>query len=468
PGIGFLTALVIAALATPAAAQQLAPVPGAIPETGTVAVLGSALSAAESDASMAPRTPFGNLEPSTIDRPLRSIQTGLPEWPHHAGPDRYGLPMPFGDAQFERYRESYLSGGGKKWLEAVFARSRTYSSFIRERIRFYGIPEEVFFLPFIESEYSPKAVSKSGAAGLWQFMRNSIGGYDMRIDDWVDERRDFMKSTEGALRKILWNHDRFGDWLLAIAAFNCGAGAMDRAIASAGGVKDYWILRQKKLLPPETMNYIPKFLAVAWSAMHAGRNGIAISWDDPMQWATVIADRPVELGMLALVAGIPPDELKLGNAELRYGITPPDRAYRLKVPVGTEAAVQKALASRDVLMNTYLHVINSGDTVSALARHYGVSVAMIVRLNPGLDPDRVWIGQSIAIPALADRGPYSSPKAFDDELRFGGSYIVRKGDTLWSISLEYGIQPETLAQKNGLSLTSILREGYTLNVPILE
>lgn len=441
---------------------------------GTAAADAALADTALADAALAaPSSPAATPAPAPADggRPLRAdpaAALAVPALRHHAGPERYALPMPFGEPQFERFRELYRSPGGSSWIRAVHKRSEPYAAFVTERIRFYGLPEELFYLPFIESEYLPKAVSKSGATGLWQFMRNSVAGYGMRIDDWVDERRDFMKSTDGALRKLQWNYDRFGDWLLAIAAYNCGAGAMDRAIAAAGGVRDYWVLRERGLIPPETRSYVPKFLAVAWVAMHAGRNGIELDWPEPAQWTTVRVDRPVDLGMLAEAAGMGADALKRANAELLYGITPPDRPHYIKLPPERAEAAAAAIASRERLVNVYMHKVQSGDTVSALARHYGVTVAMIAKLNPGLNPDRIRLGQSIAIPAFKEVGPYSSSKRPHDELRWGGSHLVAKGDTLWSISLAYGVQPELLAEKNGMNLNGVLREGATLNVPILE
>ncbi len=400
-------------------------------------------------------------------RPVRTVRVELPAWPHQGSWMRPSLPLPADDPQFLRFREAYLGEGGRQWMEAVSARARPYASYILERIRFYGAPEELFFLPFIESEYSPKAVSKSGASGLWQFMRNSVGGYDMRIDDWVDERRDFMKSTDGALRKLLWNHERFGDWILAIAAYNCGAGAMDRAIAK-GGTRDYWELRAGGFLPPETASYIPKFLAVASVGMQAGRNGLRVSWEPSPEWVRLPLDRPVDLAMLAEASGASLDRLRQGNPELRYGVTPPEGGYSLKVPAESADAIRAALASRDRLMNVYLHTVRSGDTVSAIARHYEVTVAMIVKLNPGMNPDRIRLGQAIAVPAFKDKKPYAGAHAGDEAPAFGASYTVRKGDTLWTLSLAYGVQPEVLAERNGLTLASVLREGATLIVPILE
>ncbi|MBN2875116.1 MAG: transglycosylase SLT domain-containing protein [Spirochaetales bacterium] len=404
-------------------------------------------------------------EPET--RPLRSQASDIPELAHHAGTERYRLPLPFGEPQFERFRAAYLSSGGTQWLEAVYERSRPYASYVYERIRYYGAPEELFFLPFIESEYTARAVSRSGASGLWQFMRNSVGGYDMRIDEWLDERRDFMKSTDAALRKLMSNYERFGDWLLAIAAYNCGAGAMDRAI-KAGGTRDYWALRDKALLPPETAAYIPKFLAVVSVAMHAGRNGLSLTWSPTVSWVRVPLERPVDVEMLASAAGVPPELMRLGNAELRYGVSPPEGRYEIKVPAEFEARVRAAMASTAQLMNVYVHSVRSGDTVSALSAHYEVPVAMIARMNPGLNPDVIRIGQRIAVPAFKEKKPYIAERPSGDELSFTGRYTVVKGDTLWNISLRYGVQPELLAEKNNLTLESVLREGLALFVPILK
>jgi len=406
------------------------------------------------------------LQPA-ITRPLRTGPVMVPEYEHHADRKIHLLALPYGEPQFERYRAAYLSPGGKQWLEAVYERSRPYATYIRERIKHHGVPEELFFLPFIESEYSAKAVSRSGASGLWQFMRNSVGGYDMRMDDWIDERRDFMKSTDGALRKLQSNYERFGDWMLAIAAYNCGAGAMDRAI-KAGLSHDYWELRAGGFLPAETSSYIPKFLAVVSVAMYGGRNGLSTSWAPSIDWARVNLERPVDLSMLSATAGVPLDILRTGNPELRYGVTPPEGKYAIKVPEAYAAAVSLALESRDILMNVYMHSVRSGDTVSALSKHYEVPVSMIVKMNPGLDPNRIRIGQKIVIPAFKDTKPYVTLNQADDQLSFTGRYVVTKGDTLWSISLRYGVQPETLADRNGMGLDSVLREGLSLLVPILE
>lgn len=399
-------------------------------------------------------------------------EAGPPIQGHVADP-LFGVPMPWGEDHFEAIRTEYLSVDGKKWLAAIMAKAKPYLPFIEERIRFYGLPDELAFLPVIESEFSVRNVSKSGAAGLWQFMRNSISGYGMRIDDWVDERRDFMKSTDGALRKLADNYASFGDWNLAIAAYNCGDGALRQAIAKAkrDGAEspDYWDLRRLRLLKAETAEYVPKFLAVSSILLYPGRNGLEQSWDEPAAWEAVAPGRPVDLKLLSEQSGLSLALLREANSELRYGVTPPGTGYILKVPAASAAAVRAVVNDPSrTLVRYYLHTVHSGDTLSGLARRYGAPMPAIVDSNPGLKPDRIRLGQVIVVPALKDAPPPEPEAAAGEAPAFVSSYVVAKGDTLWSISLRYEVQPESLAERNGLTLANVIREGMVLRVPILK
>jgi membrane-bound lytic murein transglycosylase D len=391
----------------------------------------------------------------------------------HASEPLFGMPMPWGEERFEAIRAAYLTSDGKKWLEAIMARAKPFLPYIEERIRYYGLPDELAFLPVIESEFSPRDVSKSGAAGLWQFMRNSIGGYGMKIDDWVDERRDFMKSTDGALRKLADNYETFGDWNLALAAYNCGDGALAHAIAKAkkAGIDSpgYWDLRDRGFLKGETAGYIPKFLAIASILRYPGRNGLAQSWEEPSEWAAVAPGRPVDLTLLSEQAGVPLAVLREANPELRYGVTPPGPSYVLKVPAASADAVRAVVEDPErKLVRYYLHTVRSGDTLSGIARRYGTPMPTITLSNPGLKPDSIRLGQVIVIPALKDAPPPETEAAADQAPVFASSYLVAKGDTLWSLSLRYEVKPELLAERNSLSLGSVLREGMALRVPILK
>jgi membrane-bound lytic murein transglycosylase D len=399
-------------------------------------------------------------------------EAGPPTQGHAADP-LFRVPMPWGEEHFEAIRAEYLSADGKKWLTAIMAKAKPFLPFIEERVRFYGLPDELAFLPVIESEFSPRNVSKSGAAGLWQFMRNSIAGYGMRIDDWVDERRDFMKSTDGALRKLADNYASFGDWNLALAAYNCGDGALRQAIARAkkAGAEgpDYWDLRRRGLLKAETAEYVPKFLAVSSILLYPGRNGLEQSWDEPAAWEAIAPGRPVDLKLLSEQSGLSLALLREANSELRYGVTPPDHGYILKVPAAAAAAVRAVVNDPSrTLVRYYLHKVHSGDTLSGIARRYGTPMPAIVDSNPGLKPDRISLGQMIVVPALKDSAPPEPEASAGEAPAFASSYIVAKGDTLWSISLRYEVQPELLAERNGLALANVIREGMSLRVPILK
>jgi len=417
--------------------------------------------------------------PDAARLPPRRSAAPLPPWGSagepvqgHAGPASFGLEMPWSEESFLAYRATYLSGGGKTWLAAVLDRAKPYLPYVYERLRFYGLPEELAFLPAIESEYSAKAVSRSGAAGIWQFMRNSIAGYGMRIDDWVDERRDFMKSSDGALRKLADNYAALGDWQLAIAAYNAGLGAVSRAVskARAAGVEspDFWELRRRGLLRRETAAYVPKFLAIASILRYPGRYGLAVSWDPAPAWETLALRRPVDILLLAQRAGLRPQLLKSANAELRYTVTPPRTDYLLKVPAQAASALKAVLEDDSIPLVRYaIHTVRSGDTLSAISRSYGSPIPAIEGANPGLKPDRIRLGQKIVVPLLKDApAPQAAAADRDEPPAFDGAYVVSKGDTLWALSLRFDVQPELLAERNGLGLDSVIREGMTLRVPI--
>ncbi|HCM27246.1 MAG: hypothetical protein A2Z99_12630 [Treponema sp. GWB1_62_6] len=405
-------------------------------------------------------------------RPIRgSTADGIPEedaraW-HGFHQEPLVIPVP-DEALVDRYIAQYSSAEGAKWLAAVMKRGQPWLAFIRQEAAARGIPPELAYLPVVESAFSSSAVSKSGAVGLWQFMKNSVSPFGIRIDDWVDERRDFWKSTDAAFRKLEENHRYFGDWPLALAAYNAGLGAVKRAV-DKGGVRDYWILCDKGLLKKETVHYVPKFLAVATVLLRAQRNGIDTGWTEEIRWTRIPVDRTIDLGLLSEESGVPVERLRTANLELQYGVTPPDSGYRLKVRAEDEAAIVATLARKDLqLIRYYFHIVKSGDTLSALSRHYGVSVDLIIRSNPGLQARYLKLGNKIVVPALREVGPYKGEKIIDPSIRFEGGYVVKKGDTLWSIALAFDVDPEALAEANGMDLSSILREGRSIKTPIFK
>jgi membrane-bound lytic murein transglycosylase D len=292
-------------------------------------------------------------------------------------------------------------------------------------------------------------------------MRNSIDPFGMRITDWVDERRDFWKSTQGALRKLEENYRLLGDWPLALAAYNAGQGAISGIIRQTG-IRDYWTLSARNQLKTETVHYVPKLLAAAYVLSNARQYGIVL-WPVDPDWTRIPVNRPVDLNLLAAEAGVDPAMLKMANRELNYYITPPGN-YLLKVQAQDAAKVSTALARGLPLINYYIHTIRSGDTLLALAIHYGISVDQITSMNPGVQARNLRIGSTLMIPAI--REAPSMPPASSVSLNFSGSYEVKRGDSLWSIALAHGVTPEALAEANGMALNDILREGRVLKTPI--
>jgi len=364
------------------------------------------------------------------------------------------------------YINQYCSPGGKEWLRAVMEKAAPYIGFIKEEIAERGLPQELAYLPVIESGYLAGAVSKSGAMGLWQFMKNSIAGYDLKINEWMDERRDFWKSTDAALKKLEENYNYLGDWSLALAAYNAGLGAMTAAIKNSG-IRDYWVLSQKHFLKTETIHYVPKLLAAAHILSNPRQYGIII-WNPQIEWTRIATDRSVDLNILAKEAQIDAAELKKANQELTYSITPPDKNYLLKIRVQDAEKAAAVLARKDLpLVKYYIHTIRSGDTLLALALSYGITVDQITALNPGIEPRLLRIGTTLMIPAVNDQPPPAVSKP-GENIAFTGTHLVIKGESLWSIALSYGIDPEALAEANGMELNGILREGRMLKTPIRE
>ncbi len=366
-----------------------------------------------------------------------------------------------------KFRDRYLTPNGLQYLQTIMQRSAPYRNFIINELRKENLPIELLFLPVIESGYSTRAVSRSGAVGIWQFMRNSIGGYNIHINEWSDERRDPWKSSVAAIKKLRWNYDYYKDWYLALAAYNCGVGGLNKAIKRAKS-RNYWYLAEHGYLKRETALYVAKFLAISQILRQSEKYGI--DWglaDDIDSTETVKLDRSVDLVLLSDELGLDKDSVRALNPSLYYNITPPDIKYDLRLPVGNKDAVQKLLKSNKILIRHYRYTVKSGDTLYALARHYGVNVKSILNYNPGVSARTLQIGKKLLIPALKSVSSYQGRKKTSNA-KFKAVYKVKKGDTLWSIALKYNIPVEILAEKNGLTVNSILSLGKGLKVPIQD
>jgi membrane-bound lytic murein transglycosylase D len=404
------------------------------------------------------------LRQQVFPKPERFGDSGTIPWEQLEAEGELSIPG-LEKALTQHYIKQYTTPGGIAWLNAVMNRGGPYLGFIRREIEERNLPPEFLYLPVIESGYLSTAVSRSGATGLWQFMKNSMGPFDMKVTDWLDERMDFWKSTQGALRKLEENYRYFEDWPMALAAYNTGLGGLNRIVKDTG-IKDYWVLSERKALKTETIHYVPKLLAVAWIMAHPRRFGVEV-WQESPEWTRISTGKTVDLALLAAESGIDVALLRAGNRELVYNITPPDKAYQLKVPVDQVPLVTAALERKGVdLIKNYFHTVRYGDTLSALALHYGITVDLIENANPGIKSRYLQIGNRLRIPALKEAGPYQGASASSGTLSFTGNHLVKRGETLWAIALMYEVDPETLAQANGMGLNDTLREGRSLKVPI--
>jgi membrane-bound lytic murein transglycosylase D len=372
----------------------------ALGRLAAAALLLSALSAGVSAAALSSADASTSLPPAAAasdgpDGPLAPLQG-------HEAAEVFTIAIPDEDL-IERYVDGLLASR-RQWLQQCLDRSARYRGVISKALSERGLPSELAFLPAIESGFQERAVSPRGAAGLWQLMRNTASPYGLRMDLWLDERRDAEKATDASLSKLVENYSIYGDWYLALAAYNCGVGKLSSILRRNPGI-DYWGLRKKGVLPRETASFVPQFLAAARILGHAGRYGLDLGWDPAPQWSVISLDRCVDLRILARASGAPLDLLLSGNPALNFMVTPPATyAYKLKVPADFGDAVEAALAGPQMpLLEFRVHVVAEGDTLFGMSLHYKVSVPMIQEFNPSVNPRALRIGARVLIPVIPPR-----------------------------------------------------------------
>ena len=372
----------------------------------------------------------------------------------------------------QRYIQQFSSPHGIANLNAVLERGSLYLPFIKEEAARLNMPPELAYLPVIESGFIITARSRSGAVGLWQFMLNSIAPYNIRVTDLIDERRDFEKATKAALQKLEENYRMLGSWELALAAYNSGLGAVSKTVKKTGR-HDYWELVKRGDLRQETQHFVPKLIAANYIISQPRKYGINI-WHEKIDWTAIPLKRQVSIDILAEETGVSKELLRRLNAELLHGISPADANYRLKIPLEHLEKISNAVESEDLkLIRYHYHVVKTGDTLWSMSRSYGLAVNVIEQHNPGISGRYLKIGETIIIPAFGN-APAPSPVPQNTPPRqvtvpsnFTDTHIVQKGETFWSLARKYGVEPNVLAEANGLKLTDILHEGRTIRVPII-
>ncbi|MCL2191385.1 MAG: LysM peptidoglycan-binding domain-containing protein [Treponema sp.] len=405
------------------------------------------------------------------DRPLRSDRGDFDpamfahRTPPPSPPSRILVPEHLDRVLTRYYIDRYTRPNGVAWLHSVIRNGHTYIPFVKSEIERLGLPPELVVVPFIESDYIGTAVSRSGATGIWQFMMNSIDPFGIRVNETLDERRDFRRSTVGALRKLEGHYRNFGCWAMAFAAYNMGPNGLRRA-AQRAGTFDYWDLAARREISQETTRFVPRIVAAAYVLTNARRFGVDW-WPEGVEWTTVRPGRPVSLDMIASETGTDRNLLRRLNLELLHGITPADPDREIVVPAARAQAIA-ALLERDdmVLVQYHRYRIQPGDTLYALSRHYGISVATIEMHNPGVRNRHLRPGETLVIPVLQEVEPFAREPVTFSRL-FNGTHVVAQGDTLWSLARRYNVNPQELAMANNMDLNQTLSIGRALRVPII-
>ena len=309
--------------------------------------------------------------------------------------------------EVERFRQLYLSPKWTKLLHDCLENAMEYRLFVRQAITEKGMPEILEYLPVVESNYKTSAKSKSGAIGMWQFMANSVYPF-LTLNDYVDQRLDPWASTDAALKKLTDNYNYFGDWLLAIAAYNCGVGAMNRVLKKSEK-KDFWYLVDKKLLPKQTAEYIPKLLAIADLAINAEYYQIDLPHHNEEfellenekngHFDYISVSKAYSLTALANNLRMDTKTIKHLNPSYTMGFTHPSKESKIRLPLGMKTAAEEAIKQIEPIDFPIKYKVVSGDSLWSISRRYKTTVDAICELNGIKENAILKIGKILYIPS---------------------------------------------------------------------
>jgi membrane-bound lytic murein transglycosylase D len=351
-----------------------------------------------------------------------------------------------------------------------YQRSGAYRPMIIERLREAGLPEELSWLPLVESGFNVKAFSSARALGLWQFIPSTGYKFGLKRDQFVDERMDPERSTLAAIAYLTELHGIFGDWQTVLAAYNCGEGRVLRVISGQqmNYLDNFWDLYRQ--LPGETRRYVPRFLATVRIIKNPEKYGFDLANEplaEPYAYETVTTTRSMRLADIARHTDADEKTLEILNAELRLKVTP-NQNYDLKVPPGQASTLLAALESipgapRAVVAQAggslVRHQVRSGESLSSIATRYGSSPDAIAKANNLPRQNLIRAGQWLHIPVAGGRQSVAAPPSSPAQHR------VQRGESLSVIAARYGLSVNAIAQANNLSQNHRIREGQVLTIP---
>jgi membrane-bound lytic murein transglycosylase D len=350
------------------------------------------------------------------------------------------------------------------------ARGGRYEPIIRRKLHAAGMPEDMTYLALIESGYNPHAYSSAAAVGLWQFMASTARGTGLRVDWWIDERRDPVRSTDGAIKFLGWLKDQFGSYYLAAAAYNGGAGRVSRGLkryadeveGESGDSAFFSMVAAGNYLRAETRDYVPKLIAAALVAKEPSKYGLKVNYLPEFEYDSVQVGSATPLAAIAKAANASLTDIQDLNPEILRGVTPPDQRFVVRVPKGhadgfDSAYAQLPLSDRAAFTKTS---VKKGETIATLAERAGVSVRSLTWYNRSLKPTKrghVPQGQVVLLPSSSvvagalDIPDPSVEKWGTSKRGSTVTHVVVKGETLGHIALRFGTTVPALMRLNGMS-----------------
>jgi peptidoglycan lytic transglycosylase D len=360
---------------------------------------------------------------------------------------------------------TYFSGRGRGTFERAFARSGRYHDMIVSTLKEEGVPQDLIYLAQAESGFHPLAVSRVGARGIWQFMASRGRGYGLHHNMWVDDRQDPEKSTRAAAHHLKDLYAQFGDWYLAMAAYNSGPGTVQAAVKRTG-YADFWELYRRNVLPKETRNYVPIILAVTIMTKNPSQYGLDdVAVDHPADYDTVSISYPVDLRLVAECVGSTSSELQDLNPSLLRLTTPREGTFELHLPTGTKEHYTTAIASIPTDMRLWwrYHTVHSGDTLASLARNYHTTAKSIAGANH-LDGTELEADAKLVIPVAPGKHPMSDAATYARRIT---RYKVHAGDTIETVAENFGVSPQMLRRWNGIHGDNLRgRRVLALHLPV--
>jgi membrane-bound lytic murein transglycosylase D len=366
----------------------------------------------------------------------------------------HDLPLKVNDIVVS-YLNFFQTPRGKAIVENGLRRKGKYQEMISRVLQEEGVPQDLIYLAQAESAFQPLALSRAGARGIWQFVQWRGNEYGLKRTWWVDERMDPEKATRAAAEHLRDLYELYGDWYLAMAAYNCGPGNVQKGIERTG-YADFWELYKRNVLPNETKNYVPIILALTLIAKDAAHYGIAVDPDEPVPTDVVKPGRAIDLRLVAETIDVDVATLRTLNPSLLRMITPDDADFVLHLPAGTSGRFSAEIAEipPDKWVSWRRHRVEPGETLTSIARTYHVTPVAIADANDLEHGAHLEAGEKLIIPATRPLEE-SKPRLV--------RYRVRKGDTLGGVADQFSVTSEQIRKWNGLKSGKVSR-GMVLRI----